>query len=77
MPNNGLRWEVGDLARRAEGLTSAGIGLEQIGLLLNESELSSNERNGLEQAVRALGDYVRRAGYDLYAQADRMKGGEK
>jgi len=77
MSNNVLLREIEDLSRRADGLASAGVGLECIGLMLNEDELGPDERNGLEQAVRALGDYVRRIGYDLYAQADRMKGGAK
>lgn len=77
MANHNLRWEIEELSQRADGLASAGVGLECIGLMLNEGELGADERNGLEQAVRALGDYVRRAGHDLYAQAEKMKGGAK
>ncbi|MDV5860558.1 hypothetical protein [Ectopseudomonas guguanensis] len=72
-----LHLEIGELKRRADGITSAGVGLESIGQLLNNSDLDRDDRNGLEQAVIALGDYVRRVGYDLYAQAERLEGGAK
>lgn len=77
MSSQNLRWEIEGLSQSADGLVSAGVGLERIGLMLNEGELSADERNGLEQAVRALGDYVRRTGIELYAQAAKMKGGEQ
>ncbi|WP_212631115.1 hypothetical protein [Pseudomonas sp. KB-10] len=77
MDNLDSRWELDQLSQRADGLTSAGMGLEAIGRLLNESELHADDVNGLQQAVMALGDYVRRCGYDLYAQAERLKGGAK
>ncbi|MDH1341491.1 hypothetical protein [Ectopseudomonas oleovorans] len=77
MDNLDSRWELDQLSQRADGLTSAGMGLEAIGRLLNESELHADDVNGLQQAVMALGNYVRVTGFELYAQAEKMKGGAK
>lgn len=77
MDNLDSRWELDQLSKRADGLTSAGMGLEAIGRLLNESELHADDVNGLQQAVMALGNYVRVTGFELYAQAEKMKGGAK
>ena len=77
MDNLDSRWELRQLSERADGLSAAGMGLEAIGRLLNETELCADDVNGLQQAVIALGSYVRVTGFELCAQAEKMKGGAK
>lgn len=71
------RWALEDLKQLAGGLTSAGIGLSAIGQILNETDLSKDEENGLQHAVIALGDYLRRSGYDAHAAVVKLQGGEQ
>lgn len=75
MVNIHSRWALDNLKQQADGLTAAGIGLEAIGQLLNEGDLHADHVNGLEHAVKALGDYVRRAGFDMHGQLDKLQGG--
>ena len=63
-------------ARRGDTLVAAGIGLEGIGLMLAENELSGDELNALHHAVRALGAMVKAAGGDLFDEATRQGGGQ-
>lgn len=62
------------VARQGDALTSAGIGLKGIGLMLAENELSGDELNALHHAVRALGAMVKSAGGDLFDKATRQGG---
>lgn len=71
------RWLVEDMQQRADGLVSAGAGMEAIGRLLNETDLHPDDAAGLQRAIRALGDYVRRTGYDLGNTAEKLSGGEQ
>lgn len=71
------RWALNDMAQLSNGLTSAGVGLEAIGRLLNDSELHTDDANGLQQAVMALGDYVRRAGFEMHAHVEKLSGGQQ
>lgn len=66
------RWALKDLDQLSNGLTSAGVGLEAIARLLNEAELHADDANGLQRAVMALGDYVRRAGYEMNAYVGKL-----
>lgn len=54
-------------------LASAGIGLETIGNMLGadgiERLLSEDDLNGLQQAVLALGSYIKSTGYGLCSAA--------
>ena len=77
MSNIEPRWVLKDLGNLSDGLTSAGIGVEAIGRLLNESELSADDTNGLQQAIMALGDYVRRVGYEIHEASGKLSGGAK
>lgn len=70
-----IRWALNDMAQLSNSLTSAGVGLEAIGRLLNDSELHADDANGLQQAIMALGDYVRRAGFEMHAHVDKLSGG--
>ena len=65
-----------EVAQRSDVLNAAGIGLEGIGLMLAESELSSSEMNALHHAVIALGAMVKGAGSDLYSAAKKLEGSE-
>lgn len=64
------------VARRGDALVAAGIGLEGIGLMLAENELSGDELNALHHAVRALGAMVKSAGGDLFDKATRQEAGQ-
>lgn len=77
MNNIESRWTLQELGQYGDGLTAAGIGLEAIGRLLKESDLHADDSNGLQHAVMALGDYVRRAGYAVHARAEKLTGGEQ
>jgi len=77
MSNLESRWVLKDLGQLSDGLTSAGIGLEAIGRLLNESDLHADDTNGLQQAIMALGDYVRRAGFKIHETSEKLSGGAK
>ena len=77
MSNIEPRWVLKDLGNLSDGLTSAGIGVEAIGRLLNESELNADDTNGLQLAIMALGDYVRRAGYKIHEASEKLSGGAK
>ncbi|MEQ6331040.1 hypothetical protein VLF92_22295 [Pseudomonas chengduensis] len=57
-------------------LSSAGIGLKGIGLMLAERELSSSEANALHHAVIALGVMVEAQGGTLFDSADELEGNE-
>lgn len=58
-----------DVATQGDALIAAGIGLEGIGLMLAESELSGAELHALHHTVRALGVMVKCAGGDLFNMA--------
>nr|WP_286949081.1 hypothetical protein [Pseudomonas sp. UBA6718] len=63
-----------DVERHGDALQAAGIGLEGIGLMLSERDLSSDEVNALHHAVIALGAMVKGAGGDLYSAATAQEG---
>nr|WP_024308176.1 hypothetical protein [Pseudomonas sp. P818] len=64
------------VAASAGVLSSAGIGLKGIGLMLAERELSSSEANALHHAVIALGFMVEAQGGTLFDSADELEGNE-
>lgn len=65
-----------DVAGSGDVLSAAGIGLEGIGLMLSERELSSSEANALHRAVIALGAMVKSQGYSLFSDAKKLEGGQ-
>lgn len=65
-----------DVARHGDALNAAGIGLEGIGLMLSERELTSSEMNALHHAVIALGAMVKDAGGHLYSAATELEGSQ-
>ncbi|HCJ28957.1 MAG TPA: hypothetical protein DHV63_06625 [Pseudomonas sp.] len=69
------RWALKDMAQLSNSLTSAGVGIETIGRILNDTDLHADDANGLQQAIMALGDYVRRAGFEMHAHVDKLSGG--
>lgn len=65
-----------DVADSGDALSAAGIGLEGIGLMLSERELSSSETNALHHAVIALGSMVKSQGLSLFSDAKRLEGSQ-
>ncbi|TRO37667.1 hypothetical protein EQ832_12880 [Pseudomonas sp. ALS1131] len=65
-----------DVADSGDVLSAAGIGLEGIGLMLSERELSSSEANALHHAVIALGTMVKSQGYSLFSDAKKLEGSQ-
>ena len=64
------------VAGSGDALSSAGIGLKGIGLMLAERELSTSEANALHHAVIALGVMVEAQGGTLFDSADELEGNE-
>lgn len=63
-----------DVARHGDALVAAGVGLQGIGLMLAERELSRDEFAALHNAVIALGAMVSGAGGELYTAATEQEG---
>lgn len=59
--------------KQGDALAAAGIGLEGIGLMLAERNLSEEETNALHHAVIGLGAMVKGTGYQLFSDSEALE----